>query len=134
MGVTQVKNLLALAAKNDVNFIWSFEFAAQDQGGGGDNVVDVELEAEVQQKKTFLATSRIWVAETVETPTSFLLLELRRALGAVPLAPRLGRQPDAAEVVPLDRAVGVVAANHLAVGNLEENLRTLPSGSHLKYW
>ncbi len=52
--------------------------------------------------------------------SSFFLLELRSALGAVPLALGLGRQPDAAEVVPLDGAVGVVAANHLAVRNLEE--------------
>ena len=58
---------------------------------------------------------------------SFLLLEKRNTFWTVPLALRLRGQPDAAEVVPLDRAVRVVATDHLAVRHLEwkENIETM---------
>jgi len=58
---------------------------------------------------------------------SFFLLEERQALGAVPLALGLCDQVHAAKVEPLDGAVGVVAANHLAVRHLKARLYNVPS-------
>ena len=50
--------------------------------------------------------------------SSLLLLELRDALGAIPLPLGLRGEIHAAKVEPLDGTVRVIAADHLTVGYL----------------